>query len=518
MTATYLQLFDQIWNDPDKLEDVTERVCDHIASVYQENSPERIYFLMLYNIFNEFLEDISEDVLPNDLTGYQDSRDLEQAVQLPAGCGDRHHQQARDLQRLHPGRQRRPRQDVHRAGRHQVLRAAQQVGARPLPEEARGQLAELQPQPHDQHLRQGPLQLRRALPHRPVSARRGESFGIPLNRVNWGNYDLVVIDESHNFRNNDVFKDRETRYQRLMNKVIRQGVKTKVLMLSATPVNNRFTDLRNQLALAYEGDSENLSSEARHLDEHRGDLPAGPGGLQRMVEAAAGGADRRRDPRRARLRFLRAARQRHHRPLAQAHRDLLRHQGHRRVPRAPKPLSFHCPLTHRADVIGFNEIFEQLSVLKLAVYAPVSYILPSRLQKYEEIYDTEVGRRPRQRSSQADRERSLQALMTINLLKRLESSVEAFRLTLGKLAAATIAQHARSDRRLRRTARSRTSLRAFDDARRRRRRLPSSRRRHGRRQGSDQPRRHGPAVVGARPRRRPRDHRRADRRDGQGHA
>src|SRR5690606_30210792 len=73
MTGTWLSLFDQIWNDPEKLEEVTDRLCDHIASVYQENPPQRIYFLMLYHIFSEFLEDISEDVLPNDLTGYRDS-------------------------------------------------------------------------------------------------------------------------------------------------------------------------------------------------------------------------------------------------------------------------------------------------------------------------------------------------------------------------------------------------------------------------------------------------------------
>src|SRR5690606_30019589 len=93
---------------------------------------------------------------------------------------------------------------------------------------------------------------------------------IPLNRVNWGNYDLVVIDESHNFRNNDVFKDRETRYQKLLNKVVREGVKTKVLMLSATPVNNRFNDLKNQLALAYEGESDTLNDKLktkRGIDE-----------------------------------------------------------------------------------------------------------------------------------------------------------------------------------------------------------------------------------------------------------
>ena len=98
----------------------------------------------------------------------------------------------------------------------------------------------------------------------------GESFGARLDLVNWGNYDLVVIDESNNFRNNDAFKDRETRYQRLMNSVIKAGVKTKVLMLSATPVNNRFADLRNQLALAYEGESDALNQKlktGRNIEE-----------------------------------------------------------------------------------------------------------------------------------------------------------------------------------------------------------------------------------------------------------
>ena len=95
--------------------------------------------------------------------------------------------------------------------------------------------------------------------HTDLSRQSGSSLGMQLNLINWGNYDLVVIDESHNFRNNDAFKDRETRYEKLMNKVIKEGVKTKVLMLSATPVNNKFLDLKNQLALAYEGNSENLS-------------------------------------------------------------------------------------------------------------------------------------------------------------------------------------------------------------------------------------------------------------------
>lgn len=109
--------------------------------------------------------------------------------------------------------------------------------------------------------------------HTDLSRTDGESNGLDLNRLNWGNYDLVVIDESHNFRNGgDISPEeqKENRYERLLNKVIRAGVKTKVLMLSATPVNNRFYDLRNQLALAYEGDPDLIDDKlntSRSIDE-----------------------------------------------------------------------------------------------------------------------------------------------------------------------------------------------------------------------------------------------------------
>ena len=268
--------------------------------------------------------------------------------------------------------------------------------------------------------------------HTDLQRTSGESFGTPLNRINWGNYDLVVIDESHNFRNNDAFKDRETRYQKLMNAVIKEGVKTKVLMLSATPVNNRFNDLRNQLALAYEGDSENLSKKLRtnkNIDEifrraqasfnSWSNLPP----EERTAKAILGALD---------FDFFELldsvtiARSRKHIETFYDTKDI------GKFPERRKPLSFHCPLTSRTDILGFNEIFAQLSLLQLAVYAPISYILPSRLAKYEEQYDTQVSG-GKGKLKQADREKSLQALMTINLLKRLESSVQAFRLTLQKL-------------------------------------------------------------------------------------
>ncbi len=270
--------------------------------------------------------------------------------------------------------------------------------------------------------------------HTDLSRTRGESLGIPLDRVNWGNYDLVVIDESHNFRNNDVYKDKETRYQRLMNQVIRQGVKTKVLMLSATPVNNRFSDLRNQLALAYEGDSDNLNAKLRTEKDIDG--------IFRRAQAAFNNWSNLPPEKRTAAAILNTldfdffelldsvtiARSRRHIETFYNTTDI------GSFPERRKPLSFHCPLTHREDVIGFNEIFNQLSLLKLAVYAPVSYILPSRMKKYEEMYDTEVEG-GRGKLKQVDREKSLQALMTTNLLKRLESSVESFRLTLKNLQA-----------------------------------------------------------------------------------
>lgn len=429
----YLQLFNQIWTDPEKVKDVTDAICDHIESVYQENSPERIYFMMLYNIFQDFLEDIDEDVLPNDLTGYQDSLVWNKLFnfQKDAATGIINKLETYNGCIL-----------ADSVGLGKTFTALAVVKYYELRNRA---VLVLCPKKLADNWRNYNTNLTTnifakdrfnydVLCHTDLSRTSGESFGIPLNRINWGNYDLVVIDESHNFRNNDVYKDRETRYQKLMNKVIRAGVKTKVLMLSATPVNNRFTDLRNQLALAYEGQSEGLSRNLK-TDTSVEEI------FRRAQKAFNTWSLLPPDERNAAsilkaldfdffelLDAVTIARSRKHIETFYDTKDI------GKFPQRRKPLSYHCPITHRDDVMGLNEIFEQLSVLKLSVYAPISYILPSRLRKYEEIYDTQVeGGRGKLR--QADRERSLQALMTTNLLKRLESSVEAFRLTLRALAA-----------------------------------------------------------------------------------
>jgi SNF2 family DNA or RNA helicase len=268
--------------------------------------------------------------------------------------------------------------------------------------------------------------------HTDLSRNSGESFGTPLNRINWGNFDLVVIDESHNFRNNEAFRERETRYQRLMNRVIQEGVKTKVLMLSATPVNNRFNDLKNQLALAYEGNSETLSKKLRGTRTIEEIFRHAQSAFNRWTQLLP--EDRTVKSILNSLDFdffelldsVTIARSRKHIQTFYDIKDI------GQFPQRRKPLSFHCPLTTRQGIPDFNEIFNHLSSLRLSIYAPMNYVFPSRRQKYEDLYDqcVEGGNR---RLRQIDRERSLQALMTTNLLKRLESSVEAFRLTLESL-------------------------------------------------------------------------------------
>jgi len=431
ITTTYLSLFDQIWNDPSKLEDVTAQICDYIASVYQENSPESIYFLMLYNIFNEFLDDIDEDVLPNDRTGYQDTLIWKKLFnfQKDAATGI-----------------------INKLETYSGCILADSVGlGKTFTALAVVKYYELRNRSvlvlcpkkladnwlnYNRNLKTNIFASDRfnydVLCHTDLSRTSGESFGIPLNRVNWGNYDLVVIDESHNFRNNDAFKDKETRYQKLMNQVIKQGVKTKVLMLSATPVNNRFSDLRNQLALAYEGDSAKLSKKLRTgkpVEEIFRGAQASFNAWAKLLPE-----DRTADAILESLDFdffelldsVTIARSRKHIQTFYDTKDI------GQFPVRRKPLSFRCPLTQRTDVMSFNEIFDQLKLLKLAVYAPISYIFPSRLKKYEEMYDTQVAG-GKTKFRQVDREISLQALMTTNLLKRLESSIESFRLTLQSL-------------------------------------------------------------------------------------
>lgn len=429
--AGHRQVFDDVWNDPARLNDVTEALRERITSVYRENAPERLYFGMLNAIFGDFLEDLDERSLPKDGTGYADSLVWKKLFnfQRDAATGIVNKLETFNGCIL-----------ADSVGLGKTFTALAVIKYYELRNDRVLVLCPKKLAPnwttYNNNLRTNLFADDRfaydVLCHTDLSRDRGESLGIALDQVRWENYDLVVIDESHNFRNNDAYTDRETRYQRLLNRVMRAGVKTKVLMLSATPVNNRFVDLRNQLALAYEGEGGKLAQELGL----KGDIDEV---FRRAQTAFNAWTDLPPEERTTgeilkRLDFdffklldaVTISRSRKHIETFYDTSEI------GRFPTRLPPISHRTPITAQPDVMALDAIFEQLGLLTLSVYAPMSFVLESRRRKYEEIYDT----RPEGRGTlrQADREKSLRALMTVNLLKRLESSVHAFRLTLRALA------------------------------------------------------------------------------------
>ena len=431
----YLQIFNQIWNDGDKLQVVTEEVLDNITNAYKENSPEFIYFVTLYNIFNEFLEDISEDVLPNEATGFKSSviwnklynfqRDAALAI-------------------------------INKLEKYNGCILADSVGLgktftalsviKYYENRNKSVLVLCPKKLHDNWVTyrsnyvNNPLVADRLrydiLYHTDLSRQSGQSNGLDLEHINWGNYDLVVIDESHNFRNggkittdeNDE-NPRENRYLQLMNKVIRAGVKTKVLMLSATPVNNRFNDLRNQLALAYEGDSSIMDAQLKtstSLDDIFRQAQTAFNRWSKLLPE-----DRTTKALLESLSFdffevldsVTIARSRKHIEQYYDTTDI------GKFPERLKPISRAPKLTDLPTAVSFNDIFVSVTELNLAIYTPSDFILPSKLEKYMEV--REDGRFSN--LSRSGRERGIRQLMSINLLKRLESSVNSFRLTLERI-------------------------------------------------------------------------------------
>ena len=269
--------------------------------------------------------------------------------------------------------------------------------------------------------------------HTDLSRDRGDTvIGLPIDRINWGNYDLVVIDESHNFRNGGATtgedNDRENRYTRLMNRVIRTGVKTKVLMLSATPVNNRFYDLRNQLALAYEGHSDVINDKLNT----KTDIDSVFRQAQKVYNAwtKLEPEERTTDALLKQLDFdffevldsVTIARSRKH---IQCYYDTTEIGN---FPKRNKPISLYPKLTDKPNAINYQEIYAQLMELNLSIYTPSKYILASKISKY-----IDPDSKHAQTISQSGRERGIQRLMNINLLKRMESSVHSFELTVTRI-------------------------------------------------------------------------------------
>lgn len=428
-SAQYIQLFESLWNDKKKLQDVTDVVIENITTAYNENSPEFIYYMTLYHVFSEFLDDISEDELPNEATGFKQSKiwnmlyDFQRDAVLAI---------------------------INKLERYNGCILADSVGlgktytalAVVKYYESRNKsvlvlcpkkLSENWNTYKDNYVN-NPIAADRlnydVLFHTDLSRLHGISNGLDLDRLNWGNYDLVVIDESHNFRNgagthaNTV----ENRYVKLMDKVIRTGVKTKVLMLSATPVNNKFTDLKNQLAIAYEGDSTLINDKldtSKTVDE-----------IFRQAQKAFNAwskLDAQSKTTDALLKTLdfdffelldsvTIARSRKHIEKYYNTAEI------GKFPERKKPISLRPQLTDLDSAINYNQIYGLLMMLSLCIYTPSNYIFPSKMKKYIDITHNKADN-----LTQSGREQGIRRLMSINLLKRLESSVNSFQLTLKRI-------------------------------------------------------------------------------------
>jgi hypothetical protein len=265
------------------------------------------------------------------------------------------------------------------------------------------------------------------LNHTDLSRDGGTSGDIDLAHVNWGNYDLVVIDESHNFRNKATHNSRETRYDRLMQRIIKAGVKTRVLMLSATPVNNRLADLKNQIAFVTEAND-------TALNEHG--IPS--------IEATV---------RQAQLQFNRwmTLEDRERRPahllemlgfdyfrlldlltIARSRKHIEKYYGTKETGRFPerlKPVNIKREVDLSGEFRSIREINNEIRRLTLAAYAPLRYVLPHKQAAYDAKYSTKI-RGGESFFRQVDREESLVHLLRVNVLKRMESSVTSFSLTV----------------------------------------------------------------------------------------
>lgn len=268
------------------------------------------------------------------------------------------------------------------------------------------------------------------LNHTDLSRTEGKSGDINLSTINWGNYDLVVIDESHNFRNNPNRKDRVTRYSRLMNDVIKSNIKTKVLMLSATPVNNKLSDLKNQISFITEGDDESfreygidsinnvLNDAQRKFTRWFSEVNPDEINVNDLLEDLGGGYFKILD-------MMTIARSRKH---IEKYYDT---SNIGKFPNRLKPITVSPPIDIEDKLNHIGEIYDKIGNLSLASYTPLAYVRSDKKDEYTRKYDITTSRGTVFR--QTDREQSLIYLMRVNLLKRLESSVDSFRLTLEKL-------------------------------------------------------------------------------------
>ena len=434
-----LEWFDSLWDDTNIVEDVKDTVLRELARLYDNKAPQFVYYLTLFHIFRDFLDG---------------TRDLDESLRRTALPDTRIWQTLFSFQR-----------DGAKAAINKILACngciiADSVGlGKTFTALAVIKFFELR---NERVLVLCPKKLRRnwtvyrsnsslnpfekdrfrydVLSHTDLSRERGDVDGIDLATLNWGNYDLVVIDESHNFRNNTIARQRpgepprRSRYQRLIEDIVVSGVRTKVLLLSATPVNNQLADLRNQISFIAGGDvaKDNLADaafadalgigsvrettrRAQTLFTNWSKKSASLRKTRELLSALGGDFFRLLDG----LSIARSRRQ-----IAGYYKEEMKRLGG--FPRRPAPRSLHPPIDTKERFLSFEQLNQEIGNLNLALYHPTSKLREDLPVPVREMYQDKILGA----FTQEGREKILISMMKVNFLKRLESSVDSFRLTL----------------------------------------------------------------------------------------
>lgn len=428
-TQQLLAWFDGIWSDDSSATDIRNDVLERLDFIAADQPASFVYFLTLYNIFKDFLEDIDEENIIRSKTGFKDTLVWNKLYkfQKDGVLGA-----------------------IDKLEKHNGCIIADSVGlGKTFEALAIIKYYELR---NDRVLVLCPKKLRDnwtmytindkrnllasdrfnfdVLNHTDLSRLKGFSGEINLETLNWSNYDLIVIDESHNFRNNPNRADGKTRYERLLNDIIRSGVRTKVLMLSATPVNNRMNDLKNQVAFITEG-----------RDDAFGDV-----GI-RSIDSTLRLAQKQfnqwvKQPVESRttaslldsmsfdyFKLLDVV------TIARSRKHIEKYYGTADIGEFPTrlpPKNIYADIDLSDEFPPLREVNKTIRRLSLAGYSPLKFVRNDKKDDYARRYDKAVGAGASV-FKQIDREESLVHLMRVNLLKRMESSIRSFRLTVDKL-------------------------------------------------------------------------------------
>lgn len=419
-------MFDSVWDNPAMVEEVTDAVAEQVQTLYKDNAPEYIYFLTLYHLFRDFMADDEDDpikpefrledsVIWNKLYDFQKDAVVGAIHKLEkykgciiadsVGLGKTFEALA-------------------------VMKYYQERNARILvlaPKRLRENWTLYAADNDERNVLADDRLSFTVLNHTDLSRYTGYSGDVNLETLRWGNYDLIVIDESHNFRNKPTDTTKKSRYDRLMEDIIKSGIRTKVLMLSATPVNNRLLDLRNQIEIITEGDDEYLAEDG---------IPS-INSVTRRAQQRFQEWSKLDDAERTTQSFVNAVNADYFKLLdvltiarSRKHIDKYYTAGDTKFPERRKPVSLHPPIDSKGELPSIAELNDMIASLTFAQYQQLAYVMPGRQQKYVDMYGDTWGR---DFDSQINRTQAVANLMRVNLLKRLESSIDAFRISLERI-------------------------------------------------------------------------------------